>query len=458
MGQSFREQADALLNWVEDYFARIGDYPVRAQVKPGEVLAKLPEKAPETAEDFAHILAGLKDTLPGVTHWQHPRFFAYFPGNVRPESLLAEIALAAQGANAMLWETSPAATEMEMRTTDWLRDAMGLPNNWSGVVQETASAATFAAVLTARERATGGIANREGLTGCPPLSLYVSAEAHSSIEKAARMAGLGSASVRVVDTDDRLAMDPTRLRSMIEGDIAAGRKPAALMITAGGTGTGAFDRAADLMPIAREHGLYVHVDAAWAGAVMICDEFRPLFCGVEDADSFVFNPHKWLGVGFECSVQFLKNPQEQVDAMTVKPVYLESIDGVCNYCDWSPVLGRRNRGLKLWMVLSLVGLDAIRSMIRDHIRWTADCAAALKRCDGFEVVTEPRLALFTFRYKGDAETEALLHAINADGYAYFTKTNVAGRPVIRWSIGSWRTTEEDVGATLERLQTLAFTV
>lgn len=452
---SFKGKAAALIDWALDYAAKIEDQPVRAVVSPGDILAKLPDAAPEHPEEFATLLSGLSDLLPGITHWQHPRFFAYFPANMPPENMLAEIALAAMGVNAMLWETSPAATELEMRTTAWLRDAMGLPDNWHGVIQDTASSATFSAVLAARERALEGRGNRDGLHACPPLTIYVSEEAHSSIEKAARMAGLGSKSIRRVPTDDTLAMDPEALSTMMQADKAAGFIPAALMVTAGGTGTGAFDRAGDVIPVAREYGAYVHVDAAWAGPAMLSEDLRPRFAGVEIADSFVFNPHKWLGIGFDCSIQFLAAPQVQIDALTVKPVYLESVEGVVDYSDWSPVLGRKNRGLKIWMVTQLIGLKRMRESIEHHVAWTADLADLVRETDGFDVVTEPNLALFTFRYKDDQSTLALFEAVNREGTTYLTKTNVAGRPVIRWAIGVWRTEWRHVLESWEAVKRIA---
>lgn len=485
LAPDFQSRASRLVEWVQDYFSTLADQPVRSQASVGALLERLPREAPSVCEDaeaaFNALLADL-DTLimPGITHWQHPRFFAYFPANARPESQLAEIIMAAMGVNSMLWETSPAATELEVAVCAWLSKAMGLPDSWLGLIQDTASSATFAAVVAAREKALEGHGNKEGLFAAQPLGVYVSGEAHSSIEKAARMAGLGSASVRKIAVDETLAMRPDALKAAIEADLEAGVKPALLVVTSGGTSRGGFDRASKIITIAKQYDIYTHVDAAWAGSAMLLEEQRELFTGVEQADSFVFNPHKWLGIGFDCSVQFLKSPEVQGDALRLKPRYLqtEAVQALnaadraqntannrmaeqwqaLDLSDYSPVLGRRPRALKIWFVLRLVGLDALKEMMRSHIKWAEALAALVTVAPGFELVGQVRLSLLLFRYQSDAHTEALLRAVNDDGFCYLTPTLVDGKPAIRFQIGSWRTRWRDVEESWQRIRAIASTL
>ncbi|NHB77269.1 pyridoxal phosphate-dependent decarboxylase family protein [Rhodobacter calidifons] len=434
-------------DWAADYHASLRDRPVRAPLDPGAVARKLPPSPPETAEPMERIWADFQAIVPdGMTHWQHPRFFAYFPANAAPASMLAEQLVNAMACNALIWQTSPAATEIEQVMVDWLRQALGLPEGFVGTIHDSATNATLSAVLTMRERALGWRGLDEGLSGAPALRFYASAETHSSVDKAIRVAGIGQRNLVKVPTDATRAMTGAALAAAIAADRAAGLVPAGVILCAGGTSVGAFDRIADCVAVAQAEGLPTHVDAAWAGSAMICPEFRPLWAGVEGADSIVFNPHKWLGAQFDCSVQFLKDPGAQVRTLGLRPTYLETAgrEEIVNFNEWTVPLGRRFRALKLWFVLRAYGLDGLRQRIRDHVRWAVAARDRLAALPGVEIVTEPRLSLFSFALETDAATEALLQRINDDGRVYLTQSRVDGRFVIRVQVGSFDCREEDV--------------
>lgn len=391
--------------------------------------------------------------VPSMTHWQHPRFLAYFPANAAPLAVVAEIYASAIAAQCMLWQTSPAATDLERVVVDWLRRALGLPEGFDGVLQDSASTATLAAVLTMRERALGFAGNRAGLSGQPRLRIYVSAEAHSSVEKACWIAGIGAENlVRLPGRGPLRSIDPAELDAAIRADRQAGFQPAGVVACVGATGVGASDAVADVVRVAKAHGLYVHVDAAWAGSAMICPEFRPLWAGVEEADSVVMNPHKWLGAPFECSAHFVRDPESLVRTLAIQPEYLKTYgqERVVNYSEWSVPLGRRFRALKLWFLLRGYGLDGLRTMIRNHVAWAGALAEEIGRTSGFRIVTPPMLSLFSFRYEpaGAADPEALnlalVNAVNDDGRTYVTQTKVDGRIAIRIQVGSFDATEADI--------------
>jgi len=463
----FRKHAHEVVDWVADYLETVQDYPVRAQVKPGEIFDQLPDAPPAGGETFDTLMEDFKNIImPGITHWQHPRFFAYFPANVTPASMLAEMLTSALGVNAMLWETSPAATELEEQMIIWLKDMLRLPTEWAGVIQDTASSATFCAVLAAREKATGWQVNETGLRNAPPLAFYTSAEAHSSLEKAVKMAGLGKAAIRLVPTDTVHALDPKALVDLVKQDKAAGIKPALIMATVGSTSVGACDPLPAIAAIAQAHDIYLHVDAAWAGSAMICPEYRPLLDGVEGADSFVFNPHKWMGVQFDCTAHFVKDEETLVRTLTILPAYLETREGstVKDYRDWGVQLGRRNRALKLWFVIRTYGVEGLQRMFRNHIAWANDLAEVISNTEKFELVTGPNLSLLTFRYRPESVSESelgalsdkLLQAVNDDGFTYLTRTLVKGNPVIRFQIGQTQTTKKDVMAAWSRVVEIAY--
>ena len=451
-----RRHGHALVDWMTDYLANVGRQPVRAQVRPGEIAAQLPAAPPVRGESVERIFADFERILlPGMTHWQHPSFFAYFPANSSPPSVLAEMLTATLGAQCMLWQTSPAATELETRTLDWLRQMIGLPEGFAGVIQDTASSATLCALLVARELATDWQAGDDGLGACPPLTVYASEEAQSSVEKAIRIAGLGRRGLRLIPTDGAFAMRPDALAAAIREDRARGRVPAGVVATIGTTGVGACDPLRPIGEICREHGLYLHVDAAWAGSALLLEEQRWLVDGAEHIDSFVFNPHKWLLTNFDCSAHFVRDASALVRTLSVLPAYLLSRETgeVIDYRDWGVPLGRRFRALKLWFVLRSYGVERLQAMLRNHIAWTAELGERIAAEADFELVTAPRLALLTFRYRPraladeaglDELNERLLHALNDDGRVYLTPTRVRGRYVIRFAIGQLYTTREHV--------------
>lgn len=440
-------------DWAGRYHAGLRDRPVRAQTRPGDILAALPASPPDAAQPMEEIIADFEAiVMPGITHWQHPRFFAYFPSNASPAAVLADHLVTVMAPQCMLWQTSPAATEMETRMMDWMRQSIGLPDAFSGVIQDSASSATLAAVLVMRERALGWDGNANGLPGQKVLRIYCSAEVHSSVDRAIWIAGIGQANlVRIPTTGPLRGMDVAALEAAIIADKAAGLLPAGVIACTGGTGTGACDDIAGVCRVAQAHGLFTHVDAAWAGAAMICPEFRALWEGVEMADSVVFNPHKWLGTQFDLSAHFIRSPADLTRTLAIQPEYLKTqgADGIINYSEWSIPLGRRFRALKLWFLIRAYGLDGLRGMIRNHVAWSQALAERLRATEGFEIVTEPVLSLFTFRYapkEQDAEalTQALLAAINDDGRIYLTQTRVEGAYVIRFQAGQFDATQADI--------------
>ncbi|NGM47289.1 aspartate aminotransferase family protein [Rhodobacter sp. SGA-6-6] len=445
--EDLRHWSKRAADWTAEYHAGLRDRPVRAPLTPGAVASALPPAPPEAAEPMEAIWADFERLVPGaMTHWQHPRFFAYFPANAAPASMLAEQLVNAMACQGMIWQTSPAATEVEQVMVQWLRAALGLPEGFSGTIHDSATTATLSAVLTMREQALGWQGLAQGLPGAPRLRLYASEETHSSVDKAARLSGIGQENLVKVPTDAALSMRPGALAGAIEADRAAGFLPAGVILCAGGTSVGAFDHIADCIAAAKAEGLPVHVDAAWAGSAMICPEFRALWQGIEGADSIVFNPHKWLGVQFDCAVQFLRDPGPQVRTLGLRPSYLETAgrEEIVNFNEWTVPLGRRFRALKLWFVLRAYGLEGLRARIRNHIAWAAEACEALRALPGVEIVTEPRLSLFTFALEDEAATMALLARINDEGRVYLTQTRHQGRYVIRVQVGQFDCTREDV--------------
>lgn len=462
---NWREWAVRAAEWGVDYRAGLRGRPVRPDIRPGTIAAALGPSPPEAAEPFAEIFADFERIIaPGMTHWQHPRFFAYFAANAAPASVVAEQLVAAMGAVCMLWQTSPAATELETRAMDWLRQAFGLPEGFKGVIQDTASTATLAAVLVMRERALNFEGNARGLSGGPTVRLYASSEAHSSIDRAIWFAGVGQNNlVRIPVAGPRRGADPEALRRLIEADLAAGLRPAGVIANVGATGVGATDPVGALAEVAHAFGLYLHVDAAWAGSAMICPEFRPLWDGVEKADSLVVNPHKWLGAQQHCTAHFVRDPASLVRALAARPDYLGTPgqDEVVNYSEWGIPLGRQFRALKLWFVMRAYGLEGLRSRIRNHVAWSKALCERLRARPGFEIVSEPMLSLFAFRYAPpdsrdlDAVNLALVEAVNADGRIYLTQTRLDGRVVIRFQAGQFDCEERDFDDAYETLVEIA---
>ena len=450
----FSEWGRRVADWTQDYHLTVGDRPVRAMTEPGQVLSALPQTPPEDGEGMEAIFRDFEDiVMPGITHWQHPRFFAYFTSNAAAPSVLAEFLASAIAPQCMLWQTSPAATEMETRMMDWLRQALDLPEQFQGVIQDSASSATLAAVLTMREKALNWQGNSQGLFGQTALRIYCSSEVHTSIDRAIWVAGIGQQNlIRIPIKGDWRGMDPDALEAAIQADLAAGHQPAGVILCVGGTGVGATDPVDQVMDVAERYGLYTHVDAAWAGSAMICPEYRHYWPGVERADSIVFNPHKWLGVQFDCSAHFLKNPDDLVQTLAISPEYLKTHghDGIINYSEWSVPLGRRFRALKNWFLVRPYGLEGLRQRLRNNINWSNQLHEKLKLEPDFQITSAPMWSLWSFRYTPDGAADLddlnlrLVNAINDDGRIYLTQTRLDGDLVIRFQAGQFETTEADV--------------
>ncbi len=452
--ESFRRWSHRAADWAADYRASLAERPVRAQVAPGDIARLIDAEPPEAAQPMETIFADFERIVPGgMTHWQHPRFFAYFQSNAAPAAVIAEQLAGAMAAQCMLWQTSPAATELEIKMVDWLRQAVGLPPDFRGVLQDTASSATLCAVLTMRERALNWRGNEQGLAGQPTLRIYASTRTHSSVDKALWVAGIGQQNLVKIPTDAGYAMRVETLREAIAADRENGLLPAGVVVCVGGTSIGATDDVRTACEVAQEAGLYTHVDAAWAGSAMICPEFRDLWRGVELADSVVLNPHKWLGASMECSAHFVREPETLVRTLAIQPEYLKTHgkDGLVNFSEWSVQLGRRFRALKLWFLLRAYGLEGLRERIRNHVAWAEQLAQRLAAEADFEIVTDPILSLFSFRYcplDRDADLDALnlelVNAINDDGRIYLTQTSHDGKLVIRFVAGQFDTQASDV--------------
>lgn len=469
--EEFRTHAHQLVDWMADYMAGIEKRPVRAQTAPGEIAAKLPERAPDQPEAMADIFADFeRDILPGVTNWQHPSFFAYFPANSSPPSVLAEMLTATLAAQCMLWQTSPAGTELETRMMEWLRDMLALPEQFQGVIQDSATSATLVALLTARERATEWQANEKGLTAIgeqgQKLTVYVSEEAHSSIEKTMKVAGYGAENLRKIPADSDFAMQPAVLAAAIEADLAAGFTPACVTACVGGTGTGAMDPVRPIGEICRKHGIWLHVDAAWAGSALILPEWRHLIDGLELADSFVFNPHKWLFTNFDCTAYFVADTAALERTLSLVPEYLRSRETghVIDYQNWSVPLGRRFRALKLWFVIRNYGVEGLRGMLRGHISLAESLFEDVESQPDFDILSPLRLSLFSFRFHPagiddeaalDALNLQLLETLNDSGRLYLTQNRVKGRFAIRFQIGQTNTEARHVEEAWSTIQDTA---
>lgn len=455
--KSFQEWSQKAADWGANYRENVSEFPVRPDINPGDIIKQLPLSPPKAGEPMDAIFKDFEEIImPGMTHWQHPRFFAYFASNAAPAAVVADYLVTAMSAQCMLWQTSPAATELETRVMDWLRQAIGLPEGFDGVIQDSASSATLAAVLTMRERALGWKGNKEGLFGQKRLRVYASHEVHTSIDRAIWFSGIGEDNlVRIPIHGEARALNPEKLEAAIKDDLAKGYLPTGIIACVGGTSVGATDDLIAVTKIAKKYDLYVHVDAAWAGSAMICEEFRHYWPGIENADSIVFNPHKWLGAPFDCSAHFIKDAGSLTKTLAIHPEYLKTLDTdndypVTNYSEWSIPLGRRFRALKLWFLLRYYGLSGLGEMIRNHVSYAEKLAAQIDQLPDFEIVTQPMLSLFSFRYLGkegddlDDINLKLLNAINADGRTYLTQTKVDGKFVIRIQIGQFETRQEDV--------------
>jgi aromatic-L-amino-acid decarboxylase len=462
--EEFRRLGHQVVDWVADYRERVAGLPVMSQVSPGAIKAQLSASPPEAPEGFEAILGDLdRVILPGLSHWQHPRFFGYFPSNGELASVLGDYLSTGLGVLGLSWQSSPALTEVEEVATDWMRQMVGLSESWSGVIQDTASSCTLVALLCARERTSGFSLVRGGLQAeSAPLVVYVSAHSHSSVEKAALLAGFGRDNIRVIGTDGVHAMRADLLEAAIRADLASGRRPCAVVATSGTTTTTAFDPLEAIAAIAREHGLWMHVDAAMAGSAMILPECRALWRGVEGADSLVMNPHKWLGVAFDCSLYYVRDPEHLVRVMSTNPSYLQSgvDDRVKNLRDWGIPLGRRFRALKLWCLIREQGVEGLRRRLRRDLGNARWLEAQVRIEPDWRVLAPVALQTLCLRHEPPGlEGEALdrhtldwAGRVNASGAAYVTPAVLEGRWMTRVSVGSLTTEREHVAALWDLLR------
>ncbi|MBK9167165.1 MAG: amino acid decarboxylase [Bryobacterales bacterium] len=443
--EEFRRWGHEAVDWAADYLSYPEHYPVLPPVEPGGLLAALPENAPEEGEPFETILADFQNRIvPGITHWNHPGFFGYFSVTGSPPGVLAELLAATLNNNGMLWKTGPAATELEQRTLAWLLNWLGLPRDWFGIIFDTASTSTLHALAAARLHAHP--ATR--VDGAPPdLVVYTSEQAHSSVEKGAIALGMGQRNVRKIPTDDAFRMQPGSLREAIAADRAAGLRPCCIVATVGTTSTTSIDPVPEIAAIARETGIWLHVDAAYGGAAAVAEEYRHVLDGCEQADSLVVNPHKWLGTPVDLSAFYTRRPEVLREAFSLLPDYLRTAeeDRAVNFMEYGVPLGRRFRSLKLWFVMRAYGRKTVADILRQQIAWARELAAEIAAHPDFEVSAPAPLSLVCFRMRGsDDANRALLDRVNASGDVLLSHTVLRGRFVLRLAIGNWATRRNDV--------------
>jgi aromatic-L-amino-acid/L-tryptophan decarboxylase len=468
--EEFRRHGKQVVDWIADYLTNVESLPVKSQVEPGDVRRALPAHPPEDGEDFAAVLADLERVVvPGLTHWQHPSFFAYYPSNTSGPAILGDLLSSGLGVQGMLWATSPACTELETVVVDWFAELLGLPEHFrtdnvgGGVIQDSASSAALLAILAALQRVSGGTVATGGLSG--RHTLYVSSETHSALAKGARIAGVGADNVRVVDVDPKtLAMDPAHLDRLIAADVEAGAVPVLVCATIGTTSTAAVDPVRAVGEVCRRHGVWLHVDAAYAGVAAVCPELRWLNDGVaEFVDSYATNPHKWLLTNFDCTVMWVADRAPLIGALAIHPEFLRNAatasGAVVDYRDWQVSLGRRFRALKLWAVLRWYGASGLRAHIRTGLAQAASLAEWIAEDDRFELHEPQTLGLVCFRPRWnlppeaeDAATLRLMETLNASGALYLTHTKVAGRVVLRMALGGVATQERHVAAAWDAIR------
>jgi len=465
--EDFRRYGHRLIDWLADYREGIERRPVMAQVKPGDIKKQLPTTPPERPEAMESVLADLdRIVMPGLSHWQHPKFFGYFPGNALPAGILADFVSTGLGVLGLAWQSSPAVTEVEEVMADWVRQMVGLSDTWSGVIQDTASTSTLVALISARERTTDYALSRGGLQAEEhPLAIYVSAHSHSSVDKGALLAGFGRANLRLVPFDAEYGMRADALEELVQRDLAAGVRPCAIVATVGTTATTAVDPVRGLAEVAKRHGIWLHVDAAMAGSAMILPECRWMWDGIEGADSVVINVHKWLGAPFDCSLYYVRDPQHLIRVMSTNPSFLQSsVDGqVKSLRDWGIPLGRRFRALKLWFLIREQGVEALRARLRrdmENAQWLGEQVAATP---GWRVLVPVRLQTVCVRHEPrglsgealDRHTLGWAERINRSGAAYLTPAVVDGRWMVRVSIGAIATERDDVAAVWQAIRAAA---
>lgn len=463
--EEFRKNGKQMIDWIADYYENVGKYPVLSQVRPGDIIDQLPLNAPKESESMDLIMADVNSIImPGITHWQSPNFFAYFPSNSSGPSVLGDLLSSGLGVQGMLWATSPSCTELETRVLDWLAEMLQLPEQFKStstggaVIQDTASSAALSAILAAREKKTNYQTNDSGSLG--KLVAYVSAQTHSSLEKAIKIAGIGKSNLRVIGVDEKLAMRADLLESAIENDLQNGLIPFFVCATVGTTSTNAMDPLTGIGRICRKYELWMHIDAAMSGTATICPEYRHFLNGVELADSFSFNPHKWMFTNFDCNCFYVADRSVLIKTLSILPEYLKNqateSGAVIDYRDWHIQLGRRFRSLKLWFVIRHYGVNGLRYHIGEHVRIAQEFARWVSASDNFDLVAPAPLNLVCFAHKnGNDFNRKLLETINANGAMYFTHTVVNGNYVLRMCIGQTNTKEEHVRLAWETIQETA---
>ena len=459
--EEFRRHGHAMVDWIADYQSRVESFPVLSQVKPGEIRAGLPANPPAQGEPFAALMKDVERLiLPGVTHWQSPNFFAYFPCNASGPGILGDLLSSGLGVQGMLWSTSPACTELETHVMDWLVAMLGLPakflssNTGGGVIQDTASSAALCALLAARERATGYTSNQKGCDG--RLVAYVSTQTHSSLQKAAMIAGIGVDNLRLIEVDENLAMRPEALTRQIDADRRAGMTPFFVCATVGTTSSNAMDPIAAIGEICGRHDLWLHVDAAMSGTAMLCPEFRHLQNGVELADSYNFNPHKWMFTNFDCNCFWVADRKALIQTLSILPEYLRNqateSGAVIDYRDWHIQLGRRFRSLKLWFVIRHYGVEGLQHHIRQHVQLAQQFAEWVRNDDRFELAAPAPLNLVCFRHKGDdAANQGIMDRLNHSGDLFLTHTKLNGKLTLRLCVGQTNTQARHVERAWKRI-------
>ncbi len=463
--EEFKKSSHDIIDWIDHYLNHITTLSVKSQVNPGEIYNKIPGQPPAHSESLEKIIEDLDEIiLPGITHWQHPNFHAYFPANNSVESIFAEFITSAIGAQCMIWDTSPAAAELEQRMMEWLRDSMGLPSGLEGVIQDSASSATLVALITAREVTTGFRSNEEGVPN--NLRIYCSEETHSSIEKAVGVCGIGRKNLVKIGVDNQMRMIPALLEEKIKADIQQGYQPCAVVGTIGTTGTLAVDPIDDIGTLSKKYNLWFHVDAAYAGTALLLPEYGWMVKGIEKVDSFVFNPHKWMFTNFDCSVYFVKDASLLIKTFENLPEYLKtkSRGSVNDYRDWGVPLGRRFRALKLWFVLRGFGIQGIQERLRSHIQLNQYFSEQIQKIPGIELALEPFLNFTGFRLKpegiDDPESinklnETFLEEINRRGKLFLTHTKIRGLYTVRMIIGQTYVEPQHIETALKEIESVA---
>jgi len=464
--EEFRKYAHELVDWMAGYMENVEKYPVKSLVKPGEIISHLPDNPPLKPESFDTLMKDFEEIImPGITHWQSPNFFAYFPANTSPPSILAEMIISTLSAQCMIWETSPAATELEEKMMIWLRDLIGLPSDFEGVIQDTASTSNLAAIISAREKATGFRINEEGAGNEGTLRVYCSEQTHSSVDKAVKICGIGRKNLVKVSVKKDFSMDASKLREAVESDKRKGYHPCCVIATIGTTGTTAIDPLRAIGEICAKNDIWLHIDAAMGGTALILPEFQWMLDGREYIDSLVFNPHKWMFTNFDCSAYFVKNPEHLIKTFEILPEYLKTRTRgkVNDYRDWGVPLGRRFRALKLWSVIRMYGVEGLREKIRYHIKLAAQLSEMISQEDDFEILAPVIINVVCFRFRParlneeelNKTNEELNHRLNDTGKIYLSHTVINGIYTLRMVTGQTNVKMEHVKKAWDLIRNMA---